>query len=187
VGLTRSQVMSRIKGTGTKPEELLRKALWSAGYRYKRDGRVGRIRPDVVLSKQRVAIFVDGCFWHGCPEHYVRPRSGNGFWASKLVENVERDIVQTAKLEAEGWRVVRFWEHAVFTSIGDLVIEVNRVASGGPRQGPDWRVWRVEAVLPDDPGQAESLQPEVEVRQMKDLRSPTLVRVEERRRTTHKW
>jgi len=138
--------MSRIRGTATAPEELLRKALWAAGFRYNRDTRIGRIRPDVVLPKHHIAIFLDGCFWHGCPEHYVRPRSGGGFWARKLVENVERDIAQTARLEAEGWRVLRFWEHAVFTELAGVVDVVSAATSQPADAEPDWRVWKVEAV-----------------------------------------
>jgi len=109
----RRAVMSRIKGSNTKPETLLRKALWSLGVRYRLGVRIGRMRPDLVFKKAKLAVFVDGCFWHGCPEHYTPPRSRAGFWAKKLKENVERDIRQTLELERAGWRVLRIWEHQV--------------------------------------------------------------------------
>jgi DNA mismatch endonuclease (patch repair protein) len=69
VGLSRSKQMSRIGPTDTKPEMLLRRALWARGLRYRLGVRLGRSRPDLVFTRQRVAVFVDGCFWHGCPDH----------------------------------------------------------------------------------------------------------------------
>jgi DNA mismatch endonuclease (patch repair protein) len=77
-------------------------------------------RPDVVFQSARVAVFVDGCFWHGCPEHYVRPRSRVDYWAGRLAENVARDRRQTHALTAAGWTVVRVWEHEVFTRIDEV-------------------------------------------------------------------
>ena len=70
-------------------------------------------RPDIVFPGARVAVFIDGCFWHGCPDHYVRPRSSEEFWSKKLAENCRRDSVQTKRLEDIGWRVCRVWEHEV--------------------------------------------------------------------------
>ncbi|HYO69174.1 MAG TPA: very short patch repair endonuclease, partial [Archangium sp.] len=87
MGLTRSEQMSRIRGKDTSPERLLRSALWRAGLRFRLQSRTPYGRPDVVFSKARVAVFIDGCFWHGCPDHYVRPRTRNDFWSSKLLEN----------------------------------------------------------------------------------------------------
>jgi len=81
-------------------------------------------RPDVVFPGPKVAVFIDGCFWHGCPEHYVRPRSRTEFWAEKLAQNVARDRRQTLALEAQGWRVVRVWEHDVFTQLDEAVEDV---------------------------------------------------------------
>lgn len=83
----------------TRPEVLLRQALWRAGLRYRLHTRTPVGRPDIVFPRQKVAIFIDGCFWHGCPEHYVRPRSRPEFWAAKLLTNFERDHRQTRELE----------------------------------------------------------------------------------------
>ncbi len=117
---TRRSLMSRIKDGNTAPEVLLRKALWAMGARYRLNTRIGRMRPDLVFKKAMLAIYVDGCFWHGCPEHYTPPRSRYQFWAEKLKSNVERDIRQTKALSEAGWRVLRIWEHNVVDSPVDM-------------------------------------------------------------------
>ncbi len=99
----------------TGPERRLRSALHRLGLRY----RVGmplqvgpaRVRPDVVFTRACVAVFVDGCYWHSCPEHATSPRSNAEYWLPKLARNVERDRANDAALAAAGWRVVRVWEH----------------------------------------------------------------------------
>lgn len=105
----------------TRPEIELRSALHRAGLRFRKDfavrpdeGRV--IRVDVAFPRAHVAVFVDGCFWHRCPEHGNEPRSNSTYWGPKLARNVERDRGVDARLAAAGWRVVRVWEH----SVGDL-------------------------------------------------------------------
>jgi DNA mismatch endonuclease, patch repair protein len=70
-----------------------------------------RVRPDVVFTRSRVAVFVDGCFWHGCPEHGETPVANREFWEAKIAGTRERDHRQTAALEDAGWTVVRLWEH----------------------------------------------------------------------------
>ena len=100
----------------TGPERALRSALHAAGYRYRVDARVDlpsghRVRPDVVFTRRHVAVFVDGCFWHGCPEHGGSPKMNAGYWGPKLAGNRERDARNTTELENAGWTVVRVWEH----------------------------------------------------------------------------
>lgn len=99
----------------TRPERLLRSALHRRGLRYRVDLKIGSgrsaPRPDVAFMKARVAVFLDGCFWHGCPEHGVKPTKNAAYWSAKLARNQERDAANTAVLEAAGWRVVRVWEH----------------------------------------------------------------------------
>lgn len=102
--------------TDTKPEVALRSELHRRGLRFRKDHPIrveGRrpIRPDVVLTRARVAVFVDGCFWHGCPEHQVVPKSNPNYWIPKLRRNIERDREVDAALEDDGWTVLRFWEH----------------------------------------------------------------------------
>ncbi|HEX5583820.1 very short patch repair endonuclease [Gaiella sp.] len=101
----------------TSPERAVRSALHAAGLRFRVDLPIRvegtrPIRPDVVFPRRRVAVFVDGCFWHGCPEHGTLPAETNAdYWAGKIAENRERDVRHTGLLESDGWRVVRAWEH----------------------------------------------------------------------------
>ena len=115
MGMTRSENMARIHSSDTRPEVILRHALWRAGLRYRLNAKTPSGRADLVFRRGQLAVFVDGCFWHGCPDHYVRPRNREHFWAKKLRENVARDRRQTVTLEALGWRVYRIWEHDVQT------------------------------------------------------------------------
>ena len=100
----------------TKPEVLLRSALHRMGYRYRKDlllrldGGV-RVKPDIVFTARKVAVFVDGCFWHVCPEHGREPTTNEWYWTPKLRRNRERDRTVNAALHDAGWRVVRIWEH----------------------------------------------------------------------------
>lgn len=106
--------MSEQKRLGTAPEIALRKLLFAQGLRY----RVGYKVPgmprrtiDIAFPKQKVAVFIDGCFWHGCPEHCVPPKNNAEWWANKLDGNIARDEGTTDHLVASGWTVVRLWEH----------------------------------------------------------------------------
>src|SRR6267143_5444760 len=142
MGLTRSEQMARIRGRDTAPEVRLRQALWRAGLRFrlKRSGLA--IRPDLVFgSVPGIAVFIDGCFWHGCPDHYAPPRSAIEFWSKKLAGNVDRDRRQTLALEAEGWRVLRFWECEVIETLERCVRRVQQALQGS-RVAPV-RAWRV--------------------------------------------
>lgn len=99
----------------TKPEVLLRSALHLAGLRFRKDYSIltgaTRVRADVVFPTLRVAIFVDGCFWHGCPRHGNVPISNSDYWGPKLARNRQRDRRNTRDLRRAGWTVLRFWEH----------------------------------------------------------------------------
>lgn len=101
--------------TGTKPEMRLRSALYHRGHRFRKDhllrAGVVRVRTDVVFTRWMVAIFVDGCFWHGCPEHQRLPKPNRDYWVPKLAANVERDRRVDDALAEAGWAVVRIWEH----------------------------------------------------------------------------
>lgn len=101
--------------TGTKPEVRLRSELHRLGLRFRKDLPIRTesriVRPDVVFTTAKVAVFLDGCFWHACPEHGTTPKSNEWYWTAKLQRNVVRDReVDTALMQA-GWRVMRFWEH----------------------------------------------------------------------------
>ncbi len=121
--MTRSQQMARVRQRDTKPELMLRRALWAAGCRYRKQAKLPG-RPDIAFPGARVAVFVDGCYWHGCPRHYSSPATNRPFWVEKLRGNTERDGRKDRELEALGWRVLRIWECEVK---GDLEAVVARV------------------------------------------------------------
>jgi DNA mismatch endonuclease, patch repair protein len=106
--------MSRQRTQDTTPEMALRSELHSRGLRFRVHQRpVSALRreADVVFRRARVAVFVDGCFWHGCPDHGTLPKRNDSFWRDKILGNQIRDVETDNKLEEEGWLVVRVWEH----------------------------------------------------------------------------
>ena len=120
------QRMQAVRSRDTAPEVALRRQVWALGLRYRVDARPLaelRRKADMVFTRFRVAVFVDGCFWHACPEHGNRPAVNTGYWRPKLARNVERDAETNAALEAAGWTVVRVWEHE------DPVVAAVRVAA----------------------------------------------------------
>lgn len=110
---TATMQANRSRDTG--PELRLRRALHAAGRRYRVNlvlrvpGR--RVRPDLVFTRRRVAVFVDGCYWHRCPQHGRMPADPTGYWAAKLQRNVDRDRAVDEALRTAGWQVLRIWEH----------------------------------------------------------------------------
>lgn len=108
----------------TKPELALRRELHRRGLRYRVDTKIEglkRKRPDIVFTRRRVAVFVDGCFWHRCPEHGTLPKNNAEWWAAKLEANVSRDRGADQTLADMGWAVVRVWEHEQVTAAADRV------------------------------------------------------------------
>ncbi len=118
----------------TKPELLIRRALHALGYRFRVDYRAvppAGTHVDIAFTNRKVAIFIDGCFWHQCPVHGTSPKTHSDYWLPKLARNVERDRSDTAALEAAGWEVVRCWEHE------DVVEVIERIAETvGPTRSP---------------------------------------------------
>ncbi|MEU4430278.1 very short patch repair endonuclease [Nocardia rhamnosiphila] len=116
----RSRNMRANRRTDTKPEVVLRKALHRQGFRFRKDLRIEigstKVRPDIVFTRRKVAIFVDGCFWHVCPEHGRMPTTNDWYWTPKLRRNMERDRAATAALTEAGWTVIRLWEHEDLTA-----------------------------------------------------------------------
>lgn len=109
----------------TRPELRIRRLLHAAGLRYRVDTAAGsdkRRRADIVFTRAKVAVFIDGCFWHGCPKHFVTPKANSDYWTPKIEANRRRDLDTTARLESEGWTVVRFWEHEDPQSVADVII-----------------------------------------------------------------
>jgi DNA mismatch endonuclease, patch repair protein len=129
--------MRAIRRADTKPETALRSALHRQGYRFRKDLRLDlapgtRVRPDIAFTGRRVAVFVDGCFWHACPDHGRPPAVNDWYWSPKLRRTVERDRAADAALTEAGWRVVRVWEHVPLTDALATVI----AALGGPAAAP---------------------------------------------------
>ena len=122
----RSRNMQANRRSNTKPEVALRRELHRLGYRYRKDHRLDlssgvRVRPDIVFTRRKVAVFVDGCFWHVCPEHGREPTRNEWYWTPKLRRNVERDRMANAALADAGWQVVRIWEHEDMQNAVDRV------------------------------------------------------------------
>lgn len=116
----RSENMSRIRSTNTKPEEIVRKYLFSHGFRYRKNDKRYPGKPDIVLAKYRTIIFVNGCFWHmhGCSRSRL-PKSNQEYWKPKIERNLERDADIKKRLESEGWRVIIVWECELKKKIAD--------------------------------------------------------------------
>ena len=127
----RSANMSRIRSRDTKIEIRLRQALWANGTRgYRVHPKSIEGKPDIAFIGKRVAVFVDGCFWHGCEKCFVAPSSNVEYWQPKIARNRERDRRVTAALEAEGWLVLRVWEHEIESDIAGSVLRVQNAVSG---------------------------------------------------------
>jgi DNA mismatch endonuclease (patch repair protein) len=113
----RSRTMAAIPSERTSLEQLLARKMWASGMRgWRRHIRVEGAKPDFVFSRRKLAVFVDGCFWHACPECSKRPATNTDYWTKKLTRNAQRDARQTSTLVAAGWRVLRFWGHELQTT-----------------------------------------------------------------------
>ena len=115
----RSKVMSKIRSQNTKPEILFRKRLWEKGIRYRISNKNIIGKPDITIKKYKVAIFIDGIFWHGYKWEDRKPKlkSNREYWIPKIERNIQRDKEVNKKLSDEGWQVIRFWEHEVKDNI----------------------------------------------------------------------
>ncbi|KRE21879.1 hypothetical protein ASG80_12435 [Agromyces sp. Soil535] len=124
-GTRRSMLANKRRDTST--ELAVRRLLHGRGLRYRVDFApipgLRRRRADVVFTRARVAVFIDGCFWHGCPEHGTHPNQNADYWGPKLAANVARDADTTAQYEAAGWTVLRFWEHEGSISIAARIAD----------------------------------------------------------------
>ncbi len=127
----RSALMARIPGRGNRTTELAMTLLlregritgWRRHVKFRwvaPDGRVRFIRPDFVFPARRLVVFVDGCFWHGCPMHSTRPQNNAQFWQNKIEDNRKRDTRSRTALKKKGWKVVRIWEHSLRDAKGQV-------------------------------------------------------------------
>ena len=131
----RSKLMGRIRSKGTSPERSLARALRREGLRPARYRGPGKA--DFMFAAARVAVFVDGCFWHGCPAHYRRPSSNSSYWSWKRAYNRRRDRQTDSRLRGESWVVLRIWEHSLprgavrFARRAALLVRRRTQQSGG--------------------------------------------------------
>lgn len=123
------------KGRDTSLELAVRRRLHAAGFRYRVDFAPIpglRRRADIVFTRVRLAVFVDGCFWHGCPMHYTAPTINGDFWKTKVEANRSRDLDTNRRLAADGWTVCRYWEHQpveeISESVAAMVIQLRLAA-----------------------------------------------------------
>ncbi|MFD7167866.1 very short patch repair endonuclease [Streptomyces violascens] len=110
----RRRNMQAIRSRDTKPERLIRQLVHAQGLRYRVSAKPLpdlRRTADMVFRPAKVAVFIDGCYWHGCPEHYVPPKTNSDYWSEKVARNMGRDRDTDEQLSAAGWTVLRFWEH----------------------------------------------------------------------------
>lgn len=110
------RVMRANVGKESAPEMALRSSLHSRGLRFKKSCRpepTVRCTADIVFRRKQVCVFVDGCYWHGCPLHFVPPHKNRDWWLEKIQANIDRDCRQTELLEGLGWKVIRIWEHEI--------------------------------------------------------------------------
>lgn len=123
------------RGRDTGPELAVRRLLHARGLRYRVNARPEkdiRRTADIVFRPARVAVFIDGCFWHGCPVHGTHPKTHVSFWEAKIAGNRARDVETTQLLRDQGWTVLRFWEHEEAEWVADTVERVVCSRRGGP-------------------------------------------------------
>ncbi|WP_109523648.1 MULTISPECIES: very short patch repair endonuclease [Nocardia] len=135
----RSMVSNRRRDT--KPEIAVRKLLHARGFRYRVDyapdrGHL-RNRADIVFTRARVAVFIDGCWWHGCKQHHRAPKANSNYWSSKIARNTERDRYVSEMLRERGWTVLRFWEHQRAAEVAD---EIAREVSNRSSRNMDTQI-----------------------------------------------
>lgn len=106
----RRKTMQAIRSQ-SKMENLVSKALWKKGFRYRKNDKKLMGKPDISIKKYRIVIFIDSCFWHGCTQHCRRPKTNKEFWNKKIDRNIERDLEVNAYYENIEWNVMRVWEH----------------------------------------------------------------------------
>lgn len=129
----RSMNMSRIRSTNSKPEEIVRKYLFSKGFRYRKNVKKLPGCPDIVLPKYKTVVFVNGCFWHkhDCPR-FVWPSSNQEYWKPKILRNVERDKNNCRELSSKGWNVITIWECELKKKVFEATMErvILQITSG---------------------------------------------------------
>ncbi len=135
-----SRLMQKIRTANTQPEVAFRKVLWHVGHRYRRNYKGAPGRPDVAFVRWKIAIFIDGDFWHGYDWEHKRLaiKSNRDYWIPKIERNMQRDREVDALLEAAGWQVLRIWEHEVKKDFGAALYRALRFIEEKAGVAPDW-------------------------------------------------
>lgn len=109
--------MSRVKNKDSGIEIIFRKELWKNGFRYRKNSSKYFGKPDIVLRRYKTVIFIDSCFWHGCPKHLRMPSSNQRYWKAKIIRNKERDKDINSYYRKNNWRIIRLWEHNILKNL----------------------------------------------------------------------
>lgn len=128
----RSHCMSQIKSRDTKIELIFRRYIWCRGLRNYRIKNKITGRPDIYFPKKRIAIFIDGCFWHQCPKCFIKPKSNNKYWDDKIKNNVQRDKKINSELKKQKISVLRFWEHEITSNIEKCHLRLKKIYEKNP-------------------------------------------------------
>lgn len=120
----RSKIMSKICSKDTNPEKQVRKALWAKGFRYRIHDKSIIGTPDVSNKSKKIAIFVDGCFWHGCKRCYVPPKTNSDYWKNKYQKNKERRKKVVKALTKEDWKIIQIWEHELKINPHKILVKI---------------------------------------------------------------
>ena len=115
------KTMSGNRGKDTKLELTVRKALWKDGYHYRKNNRSLLGTPDISFPSLKIVIFLDSCYWHGCPIHFKMPKTNTAFWSQKIKRNIERDNEISNHYLEEKWILLRFWEHEVNDELSRVI------------------------------------------------------------------
>lgn len=120
----RSENMRAIRSKGTSLEAKVSKELWRIGYRFRRNVKGMYGKPDFAIKKYKLVVFIDSCFWHGCPIHYRIPKSNEEYWRSKIERNKQHDSLVTCYYEESGWTVIRIWEHQIKDDFNGVIARI---------------------------------------------------------------
>jgi len=116
--------IKKVRSKETKIEMKVRKTLWHKGLRYRKNYKELIGTPDIAFPNQKLVIFLDSCFWHGCPLHFREPKSNQKFWQDKIKRNRERDAEQTEHYVCQGWVILRFWEHEIDSDFDRVIYDI---------------------------------------------------------------
>lgn len=120
----RHKNMTNIRSTNTKIEKDVTKALWNSGFRFRKNVKSLPGKPDIVIKKYKIVIFLDSCFWHKCPEHFKKPKSNLKYWEPKIKSNIERDAQINKYYKDNNWHILRIWEHDIKNDFQNTILAI---------------------------------------------------------------